>query len=354
MGVEELPARWQQWTTGDVSYWISEVLRLPQYKETFELNEIDGPTLCELSEEMLEEDLLVGNTIHRKKIIGHIKLLKGAVVRRPRRGPSGVLNEPTSRSQRAAAAGYSGGESSSEASAHISRTQSYSTEKQNVAGKMSHSGSSVPNGSSGYWPYGRATAARASAAAGIRRSRSADTSLLDSAAPFSPRSPGRPSTSSSVRTSTGGGSRVGSRMGCYQGDAISLTFESSFGGLSPSMSRMGSFGSGRPGYGCRHTVVSNPKPDHKEVQGSALYKPTHFDSSDLSVPSSPRAVIGTAHRDTMAVFGLSKGEHSPGSATYKPLVPKDVNYHCPGGTIMVSERWKRRQDSNWPVWLQGF
>lgn len=67
---------WVRWAPGDVSHWIGTVLRLPQYSEAFECSEIDGPTLLELDEVVMERDLFIINPIHRKKIIAHVKLLR--------------------------------------------------------------------------------------------------------------------------------------------------------------------------------------------------------------------------------------------------------------------------------------
>eukprot|EP00747_Dinoflagellata_sp_TGD_P219459 gnl/TRDRNA2_/TRDRNA2_91577_c0_seq1.p1 gnl/TRDRNA2_/TRDRNA2_91577_c0~~gnl/TRDRNA2_/TRDRNA2_91577_c0_seq1.p1 ORF type:complete len:346 (-),score=32.53 gnl/TRDRNA2_/TRDRNA2_91577_c0_seq1:64-1026(-) len=68
--------QWDVWKPVDVSRWMSEVLELPQYAAAFLDNGVDGPTLSELTEETLEDPLCVTEVIHRKKIIGHIKLLK--------------------------------------------------------------------------------------------------------------------------------------------------------------------------------------------------------------------------------------------------------------------------------------
>jgi len=68
---------WTQWSATDVGAWISESLRLPQYRDVFEQNEVDGPTLLELTEDVLERELAIRSAIHRKKVIAHIKLLRG-------------------------------------------------------------------------------------------------------------------------------------------------------------------------------------------------------------------------------------------------------------------------------------
>uniref|UniRef100_A0A7S1B0A4 SAM domain-containing protein n=1 Tax=Noctiluca scintillans TaxID=2966 RepID=A0A7S1B0A4_NOCSC len=76
-------------SAADVGTWVSEALSLPQYAKAFELNGVDGPTLLELDEEsMLELGIL--NVLHRKKILGHIKLL------RPSAGERGQFPEPLS------------------------------------------------------------------------------------------------------------------------------------------------------------------------------------------------------------------------------------------------------------------
>jgi len=66
---------WMRWTPVDVSCWVDQTLGLPQYADAFEASQVDGPTLLELTEEILEEVLLVRNPLHRKKIIAHAKLL---------------------------------------------------------------------------------------------------------------------------------------------------------------------------------------------------------------------------------------------------------------------------------------
>ena len=44
-------------------------------RQAFEQNDVDGPMLLELSEDLLEDCLYVKNPIHRKKILAHAKLL---------------------------------------------------------------------------------------------------------------------------------------------------------------------------------------------------------------------------------------------------------------------------------------
>lgn len=68
--------RWETWSPADVGRWVSEMLELPQYAASIIANDVDGPTLLELTEETLENPLGIVSSLHRKKIVGHIKLLK--------------------------------------------------------------------------------------------------------------------------------------------------------------------------------------------------------------------------------------------------------------------------------------
>jgi len=66
---------WMMWKPEDVGRWLTETLNLPLYAQAFEQNDVDGPMLLELSEDLLEDCLYVKNPIHRKKILAHAKLL---------------------------------------------------------------------------------------------------------------------------------------------------------------------------------------------------------------------------------------------------------------------------------------
>lgn len=68
-----------EWSPADVGAWVSEVLKLPQYAEAFEVQQVDGPTLLELPEDLLDSELGIKNPIHRKKIVAHVKLLGASI-----------------------------------------------------------------------------------------------------------------------------------------------------------------------------------------------------------------------------------------------------------------------------------
>lgn len=67
--------KWAAWRAEEVRGWLSETVGLPQYADDFVGNEVDGPTLPELNDEVLREHLGVSNALHRKKILGHTRLL---------------------------------------------------------------------------------------------------------------------------------------------------------------------------------------------------------------------------------------------------------------------------------------
>jgi hypothetical protein len=64
------------WSPADVSHWVATALDLPQYADAFALHEVDGPTLLELTDETLQNPLGIVEPLKRKKILGHVKLLK--------------------------------------------------------------------------------------------------------------------------------------------------------------------------------------------------------------------------------------------------------------------------------------
>lgn len=77
-----LPSCASDWSPADVALWVSDVLKLPQYASALEEKQVDGPTLLELSEDLLDSELGIKNPIHRKKILGHVKLLNGELIQR--------------------------------------------------------------------------------------------------------------------------------------------------------------------------------------------------------------------------------------------------------------------------------
>lgn len=94
-----MPGLWPTWSPLDVSIWVSDVLRLGQYAHAFVHFDIDGPTLLELTEDVLESQLSIRNIIHRKKIIAHAKLLAMPASQPSTPSPSRTskMNSPASR-----------------------------------------------------------------------------------------------------------------------------------------------------------------------------------------------------------------------------------------------------------------
>eukprot|EP00808_Paulinella_micropora_P029352 g15250.t1 len=71
-------SRWAEvktWDASSVAEWLLSVKIAPEYVEKFKKADIDGPTLLELDEATLEEDIGVDKRLVRKKIIGQIKAL---------------------------------------------------------------------------------------------------------------------------------------------------------------------------------------------------------------------------------------------------------------------------------------
>jgi len=78
MGAEDMVGNddcaWLDWGLEDVAEWV-ESLGVPA-GEAFRQAGVDGPTLLELTEDELQGCLGVENPIHRKKIMGHTKVLR--------------------------------------------------------------------------------------------------------------------------------------------------------------------------------------------------------------------------------------------------------------------------------------
>lgn len=66
---------WTQWSETQVASWIKGHLGLP-YADVIIQNRIDGPTLLELTDQDLHDYLDIVNPLHRKKLLGHTKLLR--------------------------------------------------------------------------------------------------------------------------------------------------------------------------------------------------------------------------------------------------------------------------------------
>eukprot|EP00457_Paulinella_chromatophora_P000717 gb/GEZN01000717.1/.p1 GENE.gb/GEZN01000717.1/~~gb/GEZN01000717.1/.p1 ORF type:complete len:1135 (+),score=233.59 gb/GEZN01000717.1/:179-3583(+) len=65
------------WGTDQVAQWLTSVKISSEYVDKFRQADIDGPTLLELDEQTLEEDIGIDKRLVRKKIIGQIKTLHG-------------------------------------------------------------------------------------------------------------------------------------------------------------------------------------------------------------------------------------------------------------------------------------
>lgn len=66
---------WMGWSVQDVANWVDTLLGSP-HSARFVEKKIDGPTLLELSEEDLRVELGLEDAIHRKKLLGHIRLFR--------------------------------------------------------------------------------------------------------------------------------------------------------------------------------------------------------------------------------------------------------------------------------------
>lgn len=67
---------YQEWDTSDVSDWLANVLKLPQYAQQFEEIAVDGSMMDHIKDEDLESDCGIKVRLHRVKIIEGIRKLQ--------------------------------------------------------------------------------------------------------------------------------------------------------------------------------------------------------------------------------------------------------------------------------------
>lgn len=65
-----------EWTVDDVGDWLNRLALPEEVQAAFKDKKVDGPTLLELGEEDVRAGLGVEDSIHRKKIKGHVEALK--------------------------------------------------------------------------------------------------------------------------------------------------------------------------------------------------------------------------------------------------------------------------------------
>lgn len=282
-------------------------MELPQYADAFRDKEVDGPTLLELTDETLEYPLGISDPLKRKKIVGHIKLLKirddqevwQNVATAGRRTPVGQVRRRSPQSDAA-------------------------------------SGRSTPSGPAQGGMRGTPTRSVSGQVHRVRRNRSAG-----SVGTKTPRSV----SASSERSLDPGGISVrswGEEVSLYTdytnpNPQITQGLVSNFGIDSPSFSRRGSFPhSGRkqvfPGVPTNGATAA-PGPDRYDISK---------DNVDRVKTASPKASIGRAPRNTVEYFVSSSA--SPGVGKY------DVQgSQSPGNTFSVTPRFNygTTQTRNW-------
>lgn len=316
-------------------------MQLP-YGEVFLQLKIDGPTLLELTDDDLQKHLGIGNPLHWKKLIGHIKLLRAQAGRGS--SPQSVLAPSSSGSPRPQArtlqdlkADFGGFGATPLSNSAGSRQQSpLGLDEVNVA---------VTN------PLDEDSEFRERRSNGIRRSYSCD----DHRAPPSPHGllradnnffRGGPGASSSQRgmgnslSTLSMATAMQDDHGIYSSytnpDRASVVGLNSYFGIdSPSYSRRGSFQqakrkalwAGCPGEG-------GP---------SAL---SYKVDRDRFLPSSPRATIGRSPRNTSEYVcsqTISPGNGRPSGYSAGPGPGKHAGSKPPskvqGGTIGTAARW---------------
>lgn len=87
---------WMGWSVQDVANWVESLLGAP-YSIRFLEKKIDGPTLLELSEDDLRTELGMEDSIHRKKILGHLRLFRTRRARYEQNSGSEAGSVPTGR-----------------------------------------------------------------------------------------------------------------------------------------------------------------------------------------------------------------------------------------------------------------
>jgi len=319
-------ARFESWSPADVARWVAEVLELPQYADCFLAEKVDGPTLVMLTSETLEDYLSIKDPLLRKKILGHIKLLRlhGGATAAGDAVPSathGLGGSPTG---------------CSEGRLPPSPERSVGN---GIAGSLLHAGSTGgvrrryllhrggggggdPGGRAGFaWsndsgtggapgaamgrgvvhPQAAAATAGPSLQAGGRlgggggggRSRSSPRGDIGAASGKQTPRP-RSESANSVRScSTSASASEATLYSCYTNPNVRLIegLNSQFGLDSPSFSRQGSFPSERKRGGFPGAPAAAPGP------GPAYYQNVDVIGSRLR-PSPPRAAMGRSPRNT--------------------------------------------------------
>jgi len=402
---------WASWSVEDVSSFISNVLKLPQYSEVFAINEVDGPTLLELDEDMLEVELKIFNAIHRKKIVGHIKLLKGPEVTQQAATPKVVpppedeavppqqkqlvapsLTPPMTPVQspgRAALSGYAsvptmpsgggypagpGGRWQNRGTAKKADAPSRLGTRDSVTvNRRDPRASSPPAFSRASSPpaFGRSSPTKAQALTppvpGLGRRISAsstggicfsDGSATGCSTGGSSTTPRRTTTSGAARngfqTATRPTTSSALRSRSVQQDMpLALVPASSLGCSKRTVSHMGPRGSfGSP---------TDEKPSLAESSTRTRRSPSRNHAGETypipqavvvrALPMSPRASIGNSKRNIIDHFVTS---HGPGVGKYAPNDPNAIGSElrtAPGGVINRDERWNY-ESQNHPSWLK--
>lgn len=74
--IEEIrDGEWLEWSPDDVGDWVDALLG-ESCGAPFRVHRVDGPTLLELSDEDLQSPLGVTSSLHRKKLLGHIRVFR--------------------------------------------------------------------------------------------------------------------------------------------------------------------------------------------------------------------------------------------------------------------------------------
>lgn len=305
--------RWELWTAADVSRWVATVLELPQYADAFRQHEVDGPTLLELTEETLKDPLRVDDSLKRKKILGHINVLKIRGITEEEVPQPGRWTPPPSRARK-------------------------------QAPRPASSEPRTPPRSAG---AGAAAAAAATAAAAARGNLSAlrarrqrtGTSASSTRTPRSASTSSARSADGSVGVSTRSLGEEGSLYSDYMNSNPKITagLTSNFGLDSPSYSRLGSFSHSSS------KLVFPGTSSATNVPGPASYD-VHGEVADKVRRSSPRAVMGRSPRNTTEF--MIHNAFVPGVGKYQT----SRNGSKGGNAFSSTPRFKYSRQQT-PTWL---
>lgn len=282
MDTDSLTPRWETWSPSDVSRWVATALDLPQYAENFRLHEVDGPTLLELTEETLENPLGIAEPLRRKKILGHIKLLK-------------IRSAPTSAadsSRDSAARGQRRPSPRSDASSGHSTPRGYPLARQAAFPKQIQHFARSNGLRQGQGCYGVGSKTPRSISASSDR-----LSAMESARTLSMRSLEPEGSVYSDYISTD--------------PVITGGLVSSIGVDSPSYSRLGNFARSRR----KPQVFPNASP----TSGQTFLGHEGYDPRDRFLRKSPRATMGRATRNTGEY--VAPASASPGVGKYDTAKP---------------------------------